>query len=219
LVHNAIGMDVVDQLGDEEQRARMLPDMIALKKITCFGLTEPQNGSDASNLKTSATKVEGGYLLNGQKRWIGNATHADYINVWARNPADGNKVQCFVVETENCKGLTRSKIEGKYALRMTQNADITFKDVFVPDRNKLTYATDFATGTNKILESSRLCVAWMAAGCATGAYEQCLKYTLQRVQFKRPIAKFQLIQERLSRMLANCEFTIALLVHVSEQFD
>ena len=92
LVHNSIGMDVVDQLGDEEQRARILPDCIALKKVICFGLTEPQNGSDASNLKTNATKVEGGYLLNGEKRWIGNATHADYINVWARNPLEDNKV-------------------------------------------------------------------------------------------------------------------------------
>lgn len=86
-----------------------------------------------------------------------------------------------MVETENCKGLTRTKIEGKYSLRMTQNADITFKDVFVADRNKLEYATDFSKGTNKILESSRLLVAWMAAGCQVGAYEAALKYTLKRV--------------------------------------
>lgn len=120
-----------------------------------------------------------------------------------------------MVETANCPGLTRTKIEGKYALRMTQNADIKFKDVFVPDRNKLAYAKDFATGTNKILESSRLLVAWMGAGCAVGAYEAALAYTLQREQFKRPIAKFQLVQERLSRMLANNEFSLALLVHIS----
>ena len=111
------------------------------------------------------TKVSGGYLLNGEKRWIGNGTHADYINVWARNPLANNKVQCFVVETANSPGLTRSKMEGKYSLRMTQNADIQFKNVFVPDRNKLTHANDFATGTNRILESSRVLIAWVAAGC------------------------------------------------------
>ena len=84
-VHNGLGGSVVDKLGKEEQRARILPDVVALKKVMCFGLTEPDNGSDAGGLKTSATKVEGGYLINGKKRWIGNGTFADYIIVWARN--------------------------------------------------------------------------------------------------------------------------------------
>jgi len=92
---------------------------VALNKIICFGLTEPQNGSDASGLATTATKVEGGYLLNGEKRWIGNATHADYVNVWAKNPLEENKVQCFVVEAKKAKGFTATKIEGKFSLRMT----------------------------------------------------------------------------------------------------
>ena len=105
------------------------------------------------------------------------------------------------------------------ALRITQNADIELKDCFVPDKNKLTKSKDFATGTNKILESSRLMVAWMAAGVAAGAYEAAIKYTTQRVQFGKPIAAFQLIQERLSRMMANSEFTIAHLARVSQQFD
>ena len=97
LVHNCLGMAVVDALGDDEQRARLLPDMISLDKTICFGLTEPTNGSDASNLRTTAQKVEGGYRLNGRKRWIGNATFADYIIVWARNEGEDNKVQGFVV--------------------------------------------------------------------------------------------------------------------------
>jgi alkylation response protein AidB-like acyl-CoA dehydrogenase len=100
-----------------------------------------------------------------------------------------------------------------------QNADIHYENCFVPDRNKLTHAKDFATGTNAILEASRLVVAWMGAGLAAGAYEAALKYTLQRVQFGRPIAKFQLIQERLSRMLSNCEFSLALLCRLSKQMD
>jgi len=192
LVHNAIGTAVISALGDEEQRARLLGETINMDKIVCFGLTEPLNGSDATGLKTYATKTEGGWLLNGQKRWIGNATFADYICVWARNPSDGNNIQCFVV-AKGSKGLKTSKIENKYSLRMVQNADITFDNVFVPDNNKLTHAKNFATGTNAILESSRLGVAWMIAGLACGAYEAALKFTLKRKQFGRPIAKFQLV--------------------------
>jgi len=166
----------------------LLTPALKFDKILCFGLTEPENGSDASGLKTTATKVEGGWRINGRKRWIGNSTFGDVI-VWARNPSDGNRVQAFVVE-KGSEGFIPSKMEGKWALRMTQNGDCEFKDCFVPDRNKLTKAKDFATGTNAILETSRLVVAWMACGVATGAYENALKYTLKRVQFGRPIAKF-----------------------------
>ena len=158
------------------------------EKIFCFGLTEPDNGSDATSLKTTATKTEGGWLLNGTKRWIGNATMGDVV-VWARNTSDGNRIQAFVVE-KGSAGFNPTKIEGKMALRVTQNADIELTNCFVPDRNKLTHAKDFATGTNIILESSRLMVAWMAAGVSAGAYEAALKYCLKREQFGRPIAKF-----------------------------
>ena len=217
LVHNAIGMAVIDALGDDEQKERLLTKGMNFDKIFCFGLTEPDNGSDASALKTSAKKVDGGYVLNGKKRWIGNATLGDVI-VWARNEDDGNRVQAFVVE-KGSQGFAPTKMEGKQALKVTQNADITLTDCFVPDRNKLTHSKDFATGTNRILESSRLMVAWSAAGVASGAYEAAIKYTTQRVQFGKPIAGFQLIQERLSRMMANCEFTISNLARISQQFD
>ena len=123
--------------------------------------------------------MEGGWKINGKKRWIGNATMGD-VCVWAKNLNDGNRIQAFVVE-KGTPGFAPKKMEGKMALKMTQNADITFTDCFVPDNNKLTHSKDFATGTNKILESSRLMVAWMAAGVASGAYEHALKYTLQRV--------------------------------------
>jgi len=138
--------------------------------------------------------------------------------VWAKNANDGNRIQAFYVE-KGSEGFIAKKIEGKYSLRSVQNADIKLENVFVPDKNKLTHSKDFATGTNAILEASRLMVAWMAAGNAVGAYEAALKYSLQRVQFGRPIAKFQLIQERLSRMLANCEFMVSALVHLSIEFD
>jgi alkylation response protein AidB-like acyl-CoA dehydrogenase len=217
LVHNAIGMSVVEKLGDEEQKQRLLPAGIKFDRIMSFGLTEPLNGSDASGLKTTATKVEGGWKLNGEKRWIGNATIGDCI-VWARNASDGNKIQAFYVE-KGSQGFNTKKIERKYSLRSVWNADIKLDNCFVPDKNKLTYAKDFATGTNAILESSRLLVGWMACATAIGAYEAALKYCLERNQFGRPIAKFQLIQERLSRMLANCEFMLSTLVHLSQEFD
>ena len=92
LVHNALGTAVISALGDEEQRKRLLGETINMDKITCFGLTEPTNGSDATGLRTTATRTEGGWLLNGEKRWIGNATFADYICIWAKNPSDGNNI-------------------------------------------------------------------------------------------------------------------------------
>jgi alkylation response protein AidB-like acyl-CoA dehydrogenase len=156
-----------------------LSETINMDKYICFGLTETNNGSDASSLKTTATKVEGGYLLNGDKRWIGQGTFAEYIVVWARNQADGNRIQAFVV-TKGSKGLTTTKIKNKYSMRMVQNADIKMENVFVPDCNKLTLSKDFATGTNAMLERSRLSVAWMIGGLAAGAYESALKYCLQR---------------------------------------
>ena len=128
-------------------------------------------GSDASNLKTTAEKVTGGYKLNGAKRWIGNATFADVV-IWARNKSDGDRVQGFLVE-RGSPGFEAIKMEGKFSLRMTQNGAITLKDCFVPDRNKLTHAKDFQS-TNSVLETSRLAVAWAACGLATGAYENAL---------------------------------------------
>jgi len=137
----------------------MLPGCSSLDKISAFGLTEPNFGSDASSIETYAVKTEGGYILNGQKRWIGNATFADYICVWARNKDDKNLVQGFVVE-KGSKGLSTSKMERKYALRLVQNADITFENVFVPNKNKLANAISFERSANKVLNESRLSVAF-----------------------------------------------------------
>ena len=179
LVQNCLGMAVVDALGDDTQRAKLLPDLLSLKKHISFGLTEPTNGSDASALLTKAIKVEGGYRLSGRKRWIGNATFADYIIVWARNEQEQNKVQGFLV-TKGSAGLRTEKMEGKLACRMTQNTDIYMDDVFVPSNMRLTKATDFQTGTNSLLRTSRIQVAFWVAGLMAGSYEAALKYTLER---------------------------------------
>ena len=140
LVHNSVGSTSIDKLGDKSQKDRLLPETINMQKIISFALTEPSNGSDASGLTTTATKVSGGYLLNGQKRWIGSATIADYIIVWAKNKSDNNKIQAFIVTTKDCKGFEVRKMENKFAMRMNQNGDFTLKDVFVPDCDKLALA-------------------------------------------------------------------------------
>lgn len=217
-VHNSIGIAVIDYLGSEEQRARILPDCLSFKTVLSFGLTEPDFGSDATGLQTTAKKVEGGYIINGAKRWIGNATWAGLIIVWARNENEGGKIQAFLVE-KGTKGLSTKKIENKYSLRMVQNGDILLENVFVPDHNRLAKATDFATGTNKILEHSRIKVCWGAVGTAAGAYEAALQYTLKRKQFGKPLAGFQLSQLKLSKMLAIVESNLALIIRLSQLYE
>lgn len=179
LVQNCLGMAVVDALGDDTQRAKYLPGLIQFDQSISFGLTEPTNGSDASNLQTTAKRVEGGFRVSGQKRWIGNATFADYIIVWARNEEENNKVQGFLV-TKGSAGLRTEKMEGKLACRMTQNTDVFMDNVFVPTNMRLTKATDFQNGTNALLRTSRIQVAFWVAGLMAGTYEATLNYTMQR---------------------------------------
>ena len=189
-----------------------------MNKLICFGMTEPDYGSDASGLKTTAKKVDGGYTLTGEKRWIGNATQADYAIIWARNVDENNKVQAFVAKT-NAKGMKITKQERLYSMRIVQYCDIALEDVFVPDNNRLAKATNFANGANVMLEKVRIIVAWMVTGLAVGAYEAALKYCLNRKQFGRPIASFQLIQEKLSRMLSLCEMMLSNLILSSQAAD
>lgn len=173
IVQNSLGLSVIDRCGGEEQKRRILPNTIALRKFICFGLTEPTHGSDATGLLTTAKKTEGGFLITGKKRWIGNATFADYIIVWARNVDERDKIQGFVVE-KGSKGLSTSKIENKYSIRMVTNADINMENVFVPSHNRLDNALDFASGANNILKHSRIFIAWIAVGTAAGALEQAI---------------------------------------------
>ena len=159
-----------------------MPSLVSLEKTISFGLTEPENGSDASGLRTTAEKVDKGYLLSGTKRWIGNATVADYIIVWARNVSSGGKIQGFVV-TKGSQGLRTEKIPFKMATRMGQNAMVYLDRVFVPDDMRLAKADDFQSGTAAMLRSSRLLVAFQAVGVMAGAYETALQYCLKRTQF------------------------------------
>ncbi|MEU8382475.1 acyl-CoA dehydrogenase family protein [Streptosporangium sp. NPDC048865] len=216
-VHNGLAMGSVDRLGSEEQRERWLPAMAAMEKIGAFALTEPEGGSDvAAGLRTTARREGDVWVLNGAKRWIGNATFADLIVVWAKDEADG-QVKGFVVE-KGTPGFAATKIENKIALRTVQNADITLTNCLVPEINRLQKANGFRdTGT--ILRQTRGGVAWQAVGCMTGAYELALEYAKTREQFGRPIAGFQLVQDLLVRMLGNVTCSLGMVVRLAQLQD
>src|SRR6478609_2133063 len=199
-VHSGLAMGSIYLCGSDEQRERYLPAMARFEKIGSFGLTEPDVGSGASRgLQATARREGDEWILNGQKKWIGNATFGDVTVIWARDVADG-RVKGFVVEN-SAPGFTAVKQEHKIALRIVQNALITLDDVRVPEADRLHRANSFAD-TAAVLRMTRAGVAWMAVGCARGAYENALAYACSREQFGRPIGGFQLVQDLLVRMLA-----------------
>jgi glutaryl-CoA dehydrogenase len=216
-VHSGLSMGSIYLCGSEEQKQRWLPAMARWEKIGAFGLTEPDVGSGAARGLTTTARRDGDqWVLNGQKKWIGNATFADLTVVWARDEADG-QVKGFVVEKDT-PGFSTTKLEDKIALRVVQNALIDLVDVRVPEANRLAGANSFRD-TAKVLLMTRAGVAWMAVGCARGAYQHALAYAKQREQFDRPIAGFQLVQDLLVRMLANTTASAALCARLSQLQD
>ena len=209
LVNCGLAMESIAACASEEQKARWLPKLARLESVGAFGLTEPNFGSDATSLETTARTVSGGFELRGEKRWIGNATHADLIVIWARHE-DSGTIRAFVIETGFSQGKARppglrlEKIEHKTALRGTQNADIYLEGVFVPDANALPVVSDFRAGVGlpEVLESSRILVAWLPVGVLLGAYDLTLRYLRERSQFKAPLASFALVQEKVVRLAA-----------------
>jgi glutaryl-CoA dehydrogenase len=200
-VHNHLAMGSIWHCGSEDQKEAWLPRMAAFDAIGAFGLTEPEVGSGvARGLQTTARRDGDTWVLNGAKRWIGNATFADVVVIWARDEAD-DEVKGFLVE-KGAPGFQATKMTQKIALRAVQNADITLADVEVPETARLQNANSFLD-TAGVLTQSRIAVAWEAVGCARGAYEVALRYATEREQFGRPIARFQLVQDLLSRMLGN----------------
>jgi glutaryl-CoA dehydrogenase len=200
-VHGGLAMGSIYLCGSEEQKQRWLPEMARMDKIGAFGLTEPDVGSGAAGGLTTTARRDGTeWVLDGQKKWIGNATFADYVIIWARSLED-DQVKGFVVEKDT-PGFSPAKMTDKIALRVVQNAHITLDGVRVPEENRLQQANSFKD-TAKVLQLTRAGVAWQATGCARGAYEHALAYARQREQFGRPIAGFQLVQDLLVRMLAN----------------
>jgi glutaryl-CoA dehydrogenase len=216
-VHGGLAMGSIHLCGSEEQKQRWLPSMARLETIGAFGLTEPGVGSGASRGLTTTARRDGDeWVLDGQKKWIGNATFSDLTIIWARDVGDG-QVKGFVVEKDT-PGFTTAKLEDKMALRVVQNALITLDGVRVPEANRLAGANSFRD-TAKVLLMTRAGVAWMAVGCARGAYRHSLAYANEREQFGRPIAGFQLVQDLLVRMLANTTASASLCARLSQLQD
>jgi len=216
-VHSGLAMGSIYLCGSEEQKQEWLPQMQKLEKIGAFGLTEPNVGSGVAGGMETTCRFDGeNWILNGQKKWIGNATFADVIIIWARDE-ETNQVKGFLVRKEN-PGFLAEKMEDKMALRIVQNALITLTDCAVPEADRLQNANSFKD-TAKVLRMTRAGVAWQAVGCARGAYESALKYTKKREQFGRPIASYQLIQNHLVEMLSNLTAMQTMVTRLSELQD
>ncbi|MDT0293400.1 acyl-CoA dehydrogenase family protein [Mesonia ostreae] len=216
-VHSGLAMGSIYLCGSEEQKQEWLPKMQKLEKIGAFGLTEPNVGSAVSQGMETTCKFDGeNWILNGQKKWIGNATFADVIIIWARDE-ESHKVKGFIVRKEN-PGFKAEKMEDKMALRIVQNALITLIDCVIPESDRLQKADSFRD-TAKVLKMTRAGVAWQAVGCARGAYENALKYTKKREQFGRPIASYQLVQNHLVEMLSNLTAMQTMVFRLSEMQD
>ena len=214
-VHNGLAMGSIYATGSEEQKQKWLPPMARFEKIGCFGLTEPLVGSGAAGGLLTTAKHEGDtWVLNGQKKWIGNSTWCDLSVIWARDVAD-NQVKAFIVENKTTPGFSVEKIHGKIALKVVQNGLITLKDVRVPEENHLQAGLSFRD-TARVLKMTRYLVAWEATGCQMGAYEHALKYAQQRMQFGKPIASFQLIQDLLAKMISNITASQCLVARMAQ---
>jgi glutaryl-CoA dehydrogenase len=216
-VQSGLAMGSIYYCGSEEQKMKWLPPMQKMELIGAFGLTEPEVGSAVAGGLTCTCKREGDtWVLNGQKKWIGNATFADLVIIWARDLDDGN-VKGFIVEKGN-PGFKAEKIKGKMALRIVQNALITLTDCEVAESNRLQNANSFKD-TAKVLRMTRAGVAWQAVGCARGAYESALRYTNERKQFGRTISSFQMVQDLLVMMLSNLTAMQTMVCRLSQLQD
>ena len=211
-VHSGLAMHSFSLLGSEEQKQRWLPPMARMEKIGAFGLTEPNHGSDAVALETRAHRVGDEYVINGAKRWIGNASFADVTIIWARD--DEGNVGGFLVE-KGTPGFNTEIMTGKVAKRAVWQTDITLTDVHVPVENRLALSRSFKD-TALVLTATRSGVAWEAIGHAVAAYEIALTYAKERTQFNKPLASFQIIQNKLAAMLANVTTMQLLCLRLSQ---
>lgn len=212
-IHNELIVGMIDQLGSAEQKSRWLPGLTAFTELGAFALTEPDHGSDiAGGLATTARLEDGEWVINGAKRWIGAGTIADFALVWARDVAD-QQIKGFIVETDR-PGYTATKIANKIGLRIMQNADIVLDDVRIPESNLLPGATDFGKA-NELLRDSRAWVGWQGAGIQLAAFDVARSYSLERKQFGKELARFQLIQQQLAEILGNATASLALMAQLA----
>ncbi|MGI9250007.1 MAG: acyl-CoA dehydrogenase [Pseudohongiellaceae bacterium] len=204
-VQSSLVMHPINVFGSEEQKQKYLPGLASGELIGCFGLTEPDHGSDPGGMVTRARSVKGGYSLSGAKNWISNSPIADVFIVWAKD--DDGIIRGFILD-KGMKGLSAPKIEGKLALRVSVTGEIVMDEVFVPEANKLPGAEGL-NGPFSCLNSARLGITWGALGAAETCWHTALQYTLERKQFGRPLAANQLIQKKLAVMQS--EISLGLL--------
>ena len=214
MVHHDLFVEALHAFGSAEQKDRLLADAMALRITGAFALTEPDHGSDvAGGMETTAVRDGDSWLLNGTKRWIGNGTFCDYMLLWAREPATG-KVRGFLLDA-SLPGVHRTRIENKTALRTVQNADITLTEVRVSENDRLAGIDSF-DDIKHLLRGSRIMVGWQAVGAQLAAVDISRAYAVERRQFGRPLAAFQLVTEQLVRMLGNTVASTGMLARVSE---
>ncbi len=203
-VQSSLVMYPIHTFGSEEQKQKYLPDLASGKKIGCFGLTEPDGGSDPSGMKTNAKKTPGGFILNGSKQWITNSPIADVMVVWARGHE--GEINGFILE-RGMQGLETPKIEGKFSLRASITGGIMLNDVFVPDENKLPLSKSLKSPM-MCLNSARYGISWGAIGAAEDCWHRARDYVMDRVIFGKPLAAQQLVQKKLADM--QTEITLGL---------
>jgi glutaryl-CoA dehydrogenase len=212
-VQSSLVMHPINEFGTEEQKQRFLPKLATAELIGCFGLTEPDHGSDPGSMVTNAVKVDGGWILNGAKMWITNSPIADIAIVWAKakeHKDDKPVIRGFIVE-KHMKGFSAPVTHNKMSLRASHTGELTFEDVFVPDENAFPDIRGLK-GPFSCLNSARYGIAWGTVGAAENCYHRARNYTLERKQFGYPLAANQLIQTKLANMLTDIT-QMQLLVH------
>lgn len=215
-VQSSLVMYPIYAYGNEEQRMKYLPKLASGEMVGCFGLTEPDHGSDPGGMTTMARKVDGGYILKGAKMWITNSPIADVFVVWAKSDPD-NAIRGFVLE-KGMKGLSAPKIEGKFSLRASITGEIVMEDVFVPDENLLPNVQGLK-GPFGCLNRARYGISWGALGAAEFCWHAARSYTMERTQFGRPLAANQLIQKKLADMQTEITLGLQTCLRIGRLFD
>jgi len=216
-VQSSLVMHPIFAYGSEAQKQKWLPKLATGELVGCFGLTEPDHGSDPGGMRTRAKKVDGGYLLTGQKMWITNSPISDIAVVWAKSEAHDNKIKGFVVE-RGTEGFSTPKIEGKVSLRASITGEIVLDNAFVPEDNLLPNATGLG-GPFGCLNKARYGIAWGALGAAEFCWHAARQYTLDRKQFGRPLAANQLIQKKLADMQTEITLGLQAALRVGRMVD
>ncbi len=216
-VQSSLVMHPIFAYGTDEQRLKYLPKLASGEWVGCFGLTEPDHGSDPSSMVTRAQKVDGGYSLSGAKNWITNSPIADVFVVWAKSAEHDGKIKGFVLE-KAMKGLVAPKIEGKFSLRASVTGMIQMDEVFVPEENLLPNVTGLA-GPFGCLNRARYGISWGSMGAAEACWHAARQYTMDRKQFGRPLAQNQLIQKKLADMQTEISLGLQGSLRLGRMFD